>query len=191
MKIGIFGGCFNPPHNMHKNISLQLINNHYLDKVIYVPTGTNYKKDGLITFNHRYNMLKLLTKNNNNLLVTDISNSNDYQYTYQVLDYFKEIYKDAEIYFICGSDNLKELDTWKNYKYILTNYKLLVIKRNNDNIDNILEKYKKYSKNIIISNIKEEYISSTYIRNNLNKKEIKNLLDKDVYKYIITNGLYN
>lgn len=190
MKIGIFGGCFNPPHNMHKNISLQLINNHYLDKVIYVPTGTSYKKDGLITFNHRYNMLKLLTKNNNNLLVTDISNSNDYQYTYQVLDYFKEIYKDAEIYFICGSDNLKELDTWKNYKYILTNYKLLVIKRNNDNIDNILEKYKKYSKNIIISNIKEEYISSTYIRNNLNKKEIKKLLDKDVYKYILTNKLY-
>lgn len=136
-------------------------------------------------------MLKLLTKNNNNLLVTDISNSNDYQYTYQVLDYFKEIYKDAEIYFICGSDNLKELDTWKNYKYILTNYKLLVIKRNNDNIDNILEKYKKYSKNIIISNIKEEYISSTYIRNNLNKEEIKSLLDKNIYKYILTNRLYN
>ena len=39
MKIGIFGGSFNPPHVMHKNIALNLIKNKYLDKVIYVPTG--------------------------------------------------------------------------------------------------------------------------------------------------------
>ena len=46
MKIGIFGGSFNPPHNMHKNIALDLIKNKYLDKVIYVPTGNKYNKKG-------------------------------------------------------------------------------------------------------------------------------------------------
>ena len=44
MKIGIFGGSFNPPHNMHENIALNLIANGYVDKVIYVPTGDNYNK---------------------------------------------------------------------------------------------------------------------------------------------------
>ena len=39
MKIGIFGGSFNHPHNMHKNISLELIQKGYLDSAIYVPTG--------------------------------------------------------------------------------------------------------------------------------------------------------
>ncbi len=192
MKIGIFGGCFNPPHKMHKNIPLELINNEYLDKVIYVPTGDSYNKKDLTSFETRYNMVRLMISDNKNLLVSDIGNKS-YGYTYQVLDYFKGIYKQDDIYFICGSDNLKSFDTWKNYEYILENYKLLVIKRNNDNIDHIMKKYDKYKENIIISNIKEKYLSSTIIRNNIknNKKEIaKRELDDSVYEYIESKNLY-
>ena len=47
MRIGIFGGSFNPPHMMHKNIALELLKMDYLDKVIYVPTGGLYNKVGL------------------------------------------------------------------------------------------------------------------------------------------------
>lgn len=192
MKIGIFGGCFNPPHKMHKNIPLELINNGYLDKVIYVPTGDSYNKKDLTLFEIRYNMVRLMISDNKNLLVSDIGNKN-HGYTYQVLDYFQGIYKQDDIYFICGSDNLNEFDTWKNYEYILDNYKLLIIKRNSDNIDHIMKKYVKYKKNIVISNVKEKYLSSTIIRNNIknNKKEIaKKELDDRVYEYIENKKLY-
>lgn len=37
MKVGIFGGSFNPPHKMHKRIGLELIKKGYVDKIIYVP----------------------------------------------------------------------------------------------------------------------------------------------------------
>ena len=60
MKIGIFGGTFNPPHNMHKNIAVNLIKNNYLDKVIFVPTGNRYNKKDIIDFKDRYNMVKLM-----------------------------------------------------------------------------------------------------------------------------------
>ena len=161
MKIGIFGGSFNPPHNMHKNIALDLIKKGYVDKIIYVPTGDNYNKKELIKFEDRYNVVKLITNKYDNLFVSNIGNDNNYKYTYQTLDYFQNIYKDDIIYFICGTDNLKEFDTWKEYKYILEKYKLLIIKRNDDNIDNILNKYKEYKNNIIITNIKPNIISST------------------------------
>lgn len=192
MKIGIFGGCFNPPHNMHKKITIDLINKKYLDKVIYVPTGNNYNKNDLIDFIDRYNMLKLII-NNDNLLVSDIQNNPNYKYTYQILDYFKTIYKEADLYFICGTDNLKELELWKNYKYILENYKLLVIKRNNDDIENILNKYKKYKENIIITTLSEKDISSTIIRNLIQERKndiIKNNLEPKVLKYIKSKKLY-
>ena len=100
MKIGIFGGCFNPPHKMHKSIALELIMNHYLDKVIYVPTGNKYNKTSLIDAKHRYNMLKLMTDDNTTLDVSDYELKNTLTYTYQTLDYFKDKYKKDEIYFI-------------------------------------------------------------------------------------------
>ena len=188
MKIGIFGGSFNPVHNMHINISLELIKKEYLDIVIYVPTGDNYNKKDLINFKDRLNMLKLIVSEHSNLLVSDIGNDNNYQYTYQVLDYFKNLNLESDIYFICGSDNLLEFNIWKNYQYILENYKLLVIKRNGDNLDNILNKYNEYIKNIIVTDILEVKLSSTDIRNNIDNAS--GCLHPKVYSYIKKNNLY-
>ena len=188
MKIGIFGGSFNPVHNMHINISLELIKKGCLDMVIYVPTGDNYDKKDLINFKDRLNMLKLIVSEHSNLLVSDIGNDNNYQYTYQVLDYFKNLNLESDIYFICGSDNLLEFNIWKNYQYILENYKLLVIKRNGDNLDNILNKYNEYIKNIIVTDILEVKLSSTDIRNNIDNAS--GCLHPKVYSYIKKNNLY-
>lgn len=182
MRIGIFGGCFNPPHNMHKNIALNLINNNYLDKVIYVPTGNRYNKKDLIDVRYRIEMLKLMCEDNTNLEISDFELKTNLIYTYQTLDYFKNLCKDDEIYFICGSDNLKEFNTWMNYEYILNNYKLLVIMRNNDKVRELL-----INDNIIITDLQAQELSSTILRNNLDQ----NKLDKKVYQYIKKNNLYS
>lgn len=192
MKIGIFGGSFNPPHNMHKNIALDLIKNGYVDKIIYVPTGNSYNKCGLIDFKDRYKMVSLMIKNSSNLFLSDIGNNEKYKYTYQTLDYFKSIYPNSEIYFICGTDNLKDFYNWKEYEYILKNYKLLVIKRNNDEENILLDMYKSYEDRIVFADVKLNNLSSTYIRGILkeNNKEILKYMDKNVYLYIKNNLLY-
>lgn len=192
MKIGIFGGSFSPPHKMHQNIATSLIKKNYLDKVIFTPTSNYYNKKDLIPAKKRLHMLLLITKNNPNLEVSDYEFSK-LTYTYQTLTYFKEKYHKDEIYFICGSDNLKEFTTWKEYKWILTNFKIIVIKRNNDNIEEIIKAYSKYQENIKIFPIEEEPISSTMIRSKIKEKnltKLKELLNKDIYEYIIKEHLY-
>lgn len=191
MKIGIFGGSFNPPHNMHKNIALNLIKNKYLDRVIYVPTGNKYNKRGLVNQNDRYNMVRLMIEGYNNL---DVSNYefNKLTYTYETLDYFRNIYQNDDIYFICGSDNLKEITSWKRYDYILKNYKIIVIKRNDDDMDKIINKLLIYSKNIIYVNDIENSVSSTLVRENLNRNNNEYLIqnmDTKVIKYIKNNSI--
>ncbi len=192
MKIGIFGGSFNPPHKIHQKIANYLVKNNYLDKVIFVPTGSNYEKPYLASEQDRYNMLKLMI---GNVSYLDISTYEfgKLTHTYQTLDHFKEHYKDDEIYFICGSDNLKEIKTWKRYQYILSNYKLLVIRRNGESITDILSELKSYQNNIIVIDDIKSSLSSTSIRKRF--KDDKNLvkdgnIDSKVFEYI-KNNLYS
>ena len=188
MRIGIFGGSFNPPHKMHKNIAIFLLQNNYIDKVIYVPTGNKYNKKDLIEAKHRLKMLEIMTRNDNRMNTSNYEIKNTLTYTYQTLDYFKSIYPNDEIYFICGSDNLKEITTWKNYKYILNNYKLLVIKRNNDNLDEIIKNLD--NKGIVIIKINSEDTSSSTIRKDLKSGKDNPNIDEDILKYIKKEKLY-
>ncbi len=193
MKIGIFGGSFNPPHKMHVDIALNLINKKYVDKVIYVPTGNQYKyKNNLVQDKYRYEMLKIIANKYFNIDVSDYELKKHVVYTCETLDYFKSKYPNDKIYFICGTDNLSYIDKWKNGLDILKNNKIIVIKRNIDNINKILKKYNNYKDNIIVSDIEERDISSTQIRKCLKDKsrEFLNLIDKDVLDYINKNNLY-
>ena len=191
MKIGIFGGCFNPPHKMHYNIANDLIEKGYLDKVIFVPTGDNYAKKDLARHEDRVNMLNIMV-DKVDMLVSDICKNGNYVYTYEVLDYYKNIYPEATIYFICGTDNLEWFKEWKNYEYILANYKLLVVARNNDNILGIMKKYKGYEGSIKIANINPRALSSTIVREYIASGEISKLkyaVSENVVNYITKKGL--
>ena len=194
MKIGIFGGSFNPPHKMHKRIAKELIRRGYVDKIIFVPTGTKYEyKNNLESNNTRYTMLSLMIENEKDLVLSKYELQDRPVYTYETLDHFKKRYPEDDIYFICGTDNLSYMDQWKRGDYLLENYKFLVIKRTTDETEPLLEKYKKYENNITVTSLKEETLSSTYIREEIkkgNRGNIKKYIDKKVYQYIKNNHLY-
>ena len=193
MKIGIFGGSFNPPHNMHKNIAKELIEKGYLDKVIFVPTGMKYEyKNNLLNDKIRVKMLSLMIKDEKNMKISKYELKNKTVYTYETLNYFKKKYKNDEIYFICGTDNLTYMDTWAKGIDILENYKILVIKRETDDINEIIKRLKKYQKNIIITDIIPNNISSTKIRNMIkdDNKNINDYLDLSVLNYIKRKKIY-
>lgn len=192
MRIGIFGGSFNPPHIMHIRIGINLINKHYVDKVIYVPTGNKYKyKNNLLSDQNRLKMLEIVANKYKDLSVSNYELKNEVVYTYQTLKYFKEINPNDEIYFICGADNLSYIDKWMNSKEILSNYKIIVIKRDSEDIDNLLDKFNKYLENIVVADVEPSKISSTIIREKIKSNEnVFDLLDKDVYEYIKKNKLY-
>lgn len=173
-RIGFFGGCFNPPTNMHINIANNLIKEGKLDKVIFVPMNDFYEKEGLIGASHRYNMLKLALEKYNNLKVDDIEIKENRKLF--AVDAFEVIHKSdfvkntkkENIFLILGSDNYSKMPNWKNY-------------------DKIKDKY-----NYIVINRDKNQISSTKIREMIkdNDKKVIEYLPKEVYRYIIKNALY-
>lgn len=191
MRIGVFGGSFNPPHKMHEDIAHSLKKSDLLDKIIFVPTGSEYKyKNNLLPDQNRYDMVKLITDAYDYLDVSDYELKSEVVYTCETLAYFKDKYPKDEIYFICGLDNLSYIDSWKNPEYILNNFKILVIKRDTDDLESILKKLAKYKDNIIVTDIEKSSLSSTQIRENFTIQDMSVYLNENVLKYIKDNDLY-
>ena len=171
-RIGFFGGCFNPPNNLHIKIADDLIKEGKIDRVIFVPVNNFYKKEGLIDAKYRLEMLKLLTKNYNNIDVDDIEiRENRILFAVDAFELIsKSIFlnKNDEVYFIMGSDNYIKMPNWKDYNKIKNKYKYIVIDR------------------------KQQDITSTKIREMIckNDESANKYLSKEVYEYIIKNNLY-
>lgn len=195
--IVVFGGSFNPPINSHFSIAQQVLNEYeQVEKIIFIPVNKKYEKDGLLENEHRFNMLKLVADKNDNFIVSDIDmKGNRSLYTIETLEEMQKQYKDKEIWFLIGSDNLKELHTWKRAEELVSKYKILVMERDKDKISEIVktnELLNCYKENIIKLNeeIKSNY-SSTYVRSQIKKqKSIRYLMPDEVYEYIKTNKLY-
>ena len=132
MKIGVYGGSFNPIHIMHKEIVTSLLNKGYVDKIVLLPTGNYYKKSNLLDGKYRMKMLELAFKDDKRVEINDYEFKNNLISTYRSLDYLQSVYKDDDLYFIMGADNLKGFDTWKKYDYILDTYNLIIIDRDID-----------------------------------------------------------
>ena len=182
-RLGFFGGCFNPPTIAHYKLALKAADVAKLDKVYFVPMGDNYQKDGLIPAEDRFNMLKEMTKNDSKLEVSRIQM--DENKDLKAIDTFRLINKkfnSSQNFFIMGSDNFEGIKNWKDSKELLESYSYIVLNRGNFKGDNV----------IIVDDSKDlEKVSSSLVRENiLKQEEIKNLVTKDVEKYIKEKGLY-
>lgn len=194
MKIGVYGGSFNPCHLMHKKLVLELLNTNFFDRIVIIPTGNFYKKSNLLKGEERINMLEIMFKDNPRVIISDYEFKNNLICTYRTMDYLQNLYKSDELYFILGSDNLKDFNTWKRYEYILNTYNLLVIKRKGIDISKEIEIYSKYDGKLETLDLDLDGISSSEIRELFyNDKDIDALkyLDKNVYDYIIKKRFYH
>jgi nicotinate-nucleotide adenylyltransferase len=184
MRLGIFPGSFNPPHDGHIAIAKKLISLKLIDKVIFVPVSNFYLKRELIEGVHRLEMLNMATKNSEEMFVSNYEIISETQpYTHQTLEHFERKFDQDSISLIIGADNYLELTSWKNYEYLINNYEIIVIKRGEikSGID---------FKNVKFISLGLDFISSKQIRSELRNKIRPKHLNKEVYEYVLEKGLY-
>ncbi len=187
MKIGILGGTFNPIHYGHLILGEQVLGQLGLDKVIYVPTFMPPHKShrGIITAAHRYEMIELAVEGNSHFTVSDIEiRRKGKSYTVDTLREIKNEYPSAELFFICGSDLVSEIPTWKNVDEIYRMARFVLAKRPGFG--------KRLSgKNFLKIDVAQVDISSSLIRNLVEQgRSIRYLTPDSVVKYIEKHKLY-
>lgn len=194
--IAIYGGSFNPPANSHISIAKQIIEKiNFIEKIVFLPVNIEYEKNELISNEHRYNMLQLICNNNSKFEISSYEmNNKQKNYTIDSLNALKQIYQ-SELYFVIGTDNLKNIQTWKEVDSLLKNFKILVVEREDDCFETIIENNKflsKYKNSFIkANNVKTAYVSSSVIRESIKLNEdVSQYLPYGIEEYIKKHKLY-
>ncbi|MDD5006058.1 MAG: nicotinate-nucleotide adenylyltransferase [Candidatus Omnitrophica bacterium] len=187
MRIGIFGGTFNPIHFGHLVLAEQAFEKLNLGKVIFIPSFQPPHKNnpGVVSAVHRYKLVSLAIKGNPRFEISDIEiKRKGFSYLVDTLKGFKRIYPKSELFFISGSDVSGQIGKWRAINEILGLCKFVLAKRPGYRL-------KKYNKDISVISITELDISSSMIRRKIKQgQSVRYLMPMRVYKYIKNKGLY-
>ena len=132
LRVGIFGGSFDPPHIGHLLIAEFTRITLGLHKVYFVPAYRPPHKTGNhpSTAQDRLTMARLSVRGNRYLKVSDIElKRRGVSYTVDTVRAFRKQFPDAELFLILGADSLKQFHLWKSPAGILREVSLAVYRR--------------------------------------------------------------
>jgi nicotinate-nucleotide adenylyltransferase len=117
MRIGLFGGSFNPIHFGHLRAVEEVREALALDLVYFIPAGLPPHKpnDRLAPPDHRLHMVQLGTKGNRHFMVSEVEiRRGGRSFTIDTVRHFKEVTRGRpEFFLLIGMDQFAELETWK------------------------------------------------------------------------------
>ncbi|MFZ5801195.1 MAG: nicotinate-nucleotide adenylyltransferase [Candidatus Omnitrophota bacterium] len=165
MRVGIFGGTFNPVHNGHLAVAQLIVEKMRLDKVIFVPSYIPpHKSVKLAPAEERFRMLKVAVKGNELFRVSDFEiRRKGKSYSVDTARYFRKLFgRQARLYFIIGADSLRELKRWRAIGDILKLVDFIVVNRPGYPFKNLPVKVK-------VVKLPEFGISSSWIRKRISQ----------------------
>jgi nicotinate-nucleotide adenylyltransferase len=220
MRIGLFGGTYNPIHLGHLRTALEVKEGFGLNEIYFIPCAIPpHKKSGpVVGAKERYEMARIATSTTPGFSVSDVElKRSGPSYTIDTVLYFKTILpEDTKLYFILGLDAFLEIETWKSYMDLFPLIPFIILTRPNaGHIDPDLRQQK--IEKFITSRISNGYkydslqsgfthlkmepvflfdvtpleISSSAIRSLIKKRRsIRFLVPDEAIDFIKTKGLY-
>ena len=190
MRIGLFGGSFNPIHNAHIALASTICEQARLDEVWFMVSPQNPLKQAqdLLDENERYEMVKLALESQAKVL-----KASNYEfhlerpsYTWKTLRALKQDFPQHEFSLIIGGDNWVRFPRWAHSEEILANHHIYIYPREDSEIDEAT-----LPKNVHLIHTPKINITSTMLREMVrNGKDISAFVPEKVAKAIADNNYY-
>ncbi len=189
--IAIFGGTFNPFHIGHYEMLKSICDVAFIDKIFVMPDKIPPHKnfDAVVDDVHRQNMCAIVCDDfaKAQLCLIEFEREGK-SYTVDTIKQLQQMYPRDKFFVVIGGDMLSTLDTWYNWQELITLTGFIVFKREGlSDFDDSYKRLTDYGANITVLSDKITDVSSTQLRNKIDK----NLLPQMVYEYIIEKGIYN
>lgn len=212
MKIGIFGGSFNPPHMGHINAIQTVAKKAGLGKVHIIPAAQNPLKTPVEgpTPEQRVELTRLAFDQYGETYFVDDQEikRGGMSYTIDTVMNLRKSYDANDLYLVVGADKFEELSQWKDYQKILTEANLIVTTRPGYDMPDSLDEMPGYLKplvaefdfnfielntgrNIQFITLRDVEVSSSEVRKWLRSgKPVEKYLPLSVESYIKEHKLY-
>lgn len=190
MRIGLFGGTFDPPHNGHIHLILSLMQSHHLDRVLIVPALFNPLKPPIASVEHRLAMAHLAFDALPGCTVLDIEMRRPGpSYTIDTVNRLMEHDKEfatAQRFLLLGADAADSLPQWRQIDQLLRLVRPLIAARGEQPKGLIEEAVQGWTQTGLLD------ISSTDIRSRIHQGlYVDHLVPERVMKYIRESKLYS
>jgi nicotinate-nucleotide adenylyltransferase len=142
MKIGLMGGTFNPVHYAHLRVAEEAREMCGLDRIVFIPAADPPHKPlaGEVSFQHRYEMVRLAIAGNNFFECSDIEGRRPGKsFSIDTITAFRRSHPDDQLFFIIGSDSFLEIGLWHRFADIFSSCSLIVLERPGRHVSNPLE----------------------------------------------------
>lgn len=193
MKIGLFGGSFDPVHNGHLKIAEWTKNKLSLDKIIFIPAANPPHKLGAViaSAEHRLKMTQLAIEDHPDFEISDVEIlRKGISYTIDTVYYFLGKYglSPNQLFLLIGGDSLVDLPSWRYPDKIIERCTVVVFQRQGADLSAVPDSIANHVKILETPLID---ISSTSIRKRIAAEEsISDFTPHSVAKYIDKKGLY-
>ena len=131
MRIGLFGGTFDPPHDAHLAASLLAMKRLKLDRVWWLVTPGNPLKDthGLAPLAERIRAAKALVGHDPRIDISGFEAVIKTRYTYDTLQFLKRRCPGVKFVWVMGADNLRSFYRWQRWRGIAALVPIAVVDR--------------------------------------------------------------
>ena len=119
MKVGLFGGTFDPPHNGHLTVARRVLDSGFVDQVWFLPCWKHAFGKDPSPYTTRVEMCKILVKHEDHMFVSMMEGEVKSTYSVEILTAFKNNFPHTSFRLILGSDNYWKMDEWKEKDKVL------------------------------------------------------------------------
>lgn len=188
MRVGIYGGSFDPPHVGHVMLAADACDNLELDQLLFIPAHTQPFKAGredVAAPEHRLAMLRMAIGADPRFRVeTAEIDRGGLSYTVDTLEELAPRYAGAELFLIVGEDAVESMVSWRLPERILELVKLAALRRNRGH-------RKPLANGVVEASTRIVELASSEIRQRVRAgKSIHGFVCEAVENYISENALY-
>ena len=193
LRIGLFGGTFDPPHRGHIAVAADVADALDLDQVLWIPAGQPPHKSlvGAAPLAVRLEMTRAAVKVDSRFEVSDIEvGRRGVSYTLDTVRALRENYPGTILFLIIGTDQFREFGTWRNPEKLLELAELVVMDRGGQSGQDYVTEAGDVGKAFFVS-VDRVDISSTDVRlATHNGEDLNALVPAKIAEIILREGLY-